>query len=228
MESRKNMIRIEVDCNYYYLSPTTPTVSKRIIDQLKLSINQKVIAYQDEDEWVATVKFDQTFPKQYQWYVEFDEFVSNKPSKKLRILDYLTNIHDYNGEAIDGNLNCSCSCDTFRIYHTGKQTKGILAPFLIKKNNQLCIKAVCSNCGNSMIIYDSKVDGSRNKMINQVHIDYVDFNLFKCKNNTFKIIMKYNYLSENVKVDGMYSNDLENCLIDICNNCGKSIPLIEE
>jgi hypothetical protein len=72
------MIRVEVDCNFYYFNPTTPTISKGCIERLKLSINQKVIAFQDDDEWVATVKFDPSLPERFQWYLEFDDFAINK------------------------------------------------------------------------------------------------------------------------------------------------------
>jgi hypothetical protein len=46
---------------------------------LKISKNQQVIAFQDDDEWLATVKFDSSLPEQYQWYLEFDEFASDPP-----------------------------------------------------------------------------------------------------------------------------------------------------
>lgn len=75
---------------------------------------------------------------------------------KLKILDYLINICEFDGVAIEGNLQCSCFCNSFSIYHSGKQTKGIWSPFLVRKNKQLCIKAVCSCCGKSIIIYDFK------------------------------------------------------------------------
>jgi len=148
--------------------------------------------------------------------------------EKLRVLDYLQNIKEYNGVAIEGNLYCSCSCVTFQIYHTGKQTKGMLSPFLVKKNKQLSIKAECSNCGNSIIIYDSKIDGLNHRMINQGFADYSIFDIPKYEKDKYKITVKYNYLPEKLKVDDSYSNDFEECFIDITNNGEKPKRLIEE
>lgn len=148
--------------------------------------------------------------------------------EKLRIIDNLVNIREYEGVAIEGNLKCSCSCDTFHIYHTGKQTKGIFAPLLIKKNKQICIKAVCTNCNISIIIYDSKIDGSRHRNSNMDYIDFIKFLLPKNQIVQYKINIKYNYFPEKLKVDGIYSNNFEACFIDISYDSGKSKILIEE
>lgn len=148
--------------------------------------------------------------------------------EKLRIIDYLVNIHEYNGVVIEGNLLCSCSCDTFHIYHTGKQTKGIFVPFLINKKRQLCVKAVCTNCNNSLIIFDSKIDGLRSINTSKDYYDFVKFVLPKNRKDKYKVTMKYNYFPDKLKVDGLYSNDFEECFIDVSNNSGKSKVLIEE
>jgi hypothetical protein len=59
--------------------------------------------------------------------------------KKLRIIDSLENICEHNNVALEGDLICECGNHYFKIYHSGKQTKGIFAPYLIKKNHlQYC------------------------------------------------------------------------------------------
>ena len=66
---------------------------------------------------------------------------------KLRIIDNLNIYEIHDNVAIAGKLMCDCGCHLFSIYHTGKVTKGILAPYLIKKDKQIVIKAVCKDCG---------------------------------------------------------------------------------
>ena len=79
---------------------------------------------------------------------------------KLRILDFLTDIQEVNGVALSARLQCTCGCSDFNFLHTGKQTRGIFAPLIIKKNGQLVLKATCHCCGNSIIVYDSEIDGT--------------------------------------------------------------------
>jgi hypothetical protein len=67
------MIRVSIDTNYYYLGPDFPTISIIDIKKNGLVENQRVIAWQDDDEWYGTVKYDLSLPEQYQWYIEFDD-----------------------------------------------------------------------------------------------------------------------------------------------------------
>ena len=127
---------------------------------------------------------------------------------------------------MSAEIKCSCNCCTFRISHTGKQTKGIFTPLIVRKDNQLAVKAICTDCGNSILLYDSKTDGARKTY----HDDIRAFESFTTKGgdvNAWNIIIKYNYLSEKMKVENVYSNEFENCFIEIQNK-GKSKALIEE
>ena len=62
---------------------------------------------------------------------------------KLRILDYIKDVKEHNGVSLSAKLQCTCGCSNFEFSHTGKQTRGVFAPFIIKKNGQLILKAVC-------------------------------------------------------------------------------------
>ena len=81
----------------------------------------------------------------------------------LRTLNYLDNIEEFNGVAISSKLRCSCGNCSFAFYHTGKQTRGILAPYIIRKNKQLILQAKCQKCGNIIEVFNSALDGSRAK-----------------------------------------------------------------
>ena len=144
---------------------------------------------------------------------------------KLRLLDYLDNIEEYNGVAISAKLRCTCGNCSFMFSHTGKQTRGILAPYIIKKNKQLELNAKCNLCNNEIVAFDSRVDGSNAKD----SVEIQDFATFvTAKRFDFEVIIKYNYWPENLKEDGSYSNQFENCSIYIIENDKESKALIEE
>lgn len=67
------MRRIEVDTNFNWLGPDFPALSHREVKARGLEVGERVAAYQDDDEWPGTVRFDSSYPYQYQWYIALDE-----------------------------------------------------------------------------------------------------------------------------------------------------------
>ena len=134
---------------------------------------------------------------------------------KLRIIDNLNIYEIHDNVAIAGKLMCDCGCHLFSIYHTGKVTKGILAPYLIKKDKQIVIRAVCKDCGKSINIFDSKIDG-----IKPIMCDTYPEEKFQIKNidENFEIVLKYNYYSKDYK-----TNNFVECFIEIKNKDMKQI-----
>ena len=146
---------------------------------------------------------------------------------KLRILDFLTDIQEVNGVALSARLQCTCGCSDFNFLHTGKQTRGIFAPLIIKKNGQLVLKATCHCCGNSIIVYDSEKDGTQ-ACGNCLTGEFVPF-VSKSLPNNFPVMIKYNYFPETFKNGEVYSNQFENCFVYIVDDNGKEgKALIEE
>ena len=129
---------------------------------------------------------------------------------KLRVIDKLENICEHNNVALEADLVCECGNAFFKIYHSGKQTKGILAPYLLKMNNQIIIEAKCTCCGNSIVIYDSEIDGTKRCLSNKD-----DKKLFNILNDAYvyKVHLMYNYLEKNFK-----TNLFEDCFIQIYNS----------
>lgn len=130
-------------------------------------------------------------------------------NNKLRIIDSIKILEEHDNVAMACQLICDCGCNHFIIFHTGKVTKGILAPYLLKKDKQIVIKAVCKDCGKSIIIFDSKKDGLKALTCNRYpeekfKIKYIDEN--------FEIIIKYNYYPEDYK-----TNNFVDCFIEIKN-----------
>ena len=144
---------------------------------------------------------------------------------RLRLLDYLDDISEYNGVAISSKLHCTCGNCAFAFSHTGKQTKGILAPYIIRKNKQLVLKANCSKCGNEVVVYNSQIDGSTPKIAEETH----EFTTFSTKNlSEFEVVIKYNYFPDKFKENGEYSNSFENCFIYIVEKGKEGKALIED
>ena len=138
---------------------------------------------------------------------------------KLRILDFLTDIQEVNGVALSAKLQCTCGCSNFKFLHTGKQTRGILAPFLVKKKGQLVLKAFCHCCGNSIIVYDSKKDGAHAHDVTSPS-EFVPF-VAKSLPSELSVVIKYNYFPEKLKLGDIYSNQFEDCFIYITDKNGK-------
>ncbi len=146
---------------------------------------------------------------------------------KLRILDYLKDVKEHNDVSLSTKLQCTCGCSNFEFSHTGKQTRGILAPFIVKKNGQLILKTVCSCCSNSIIVYDSTQDGTHARNIN-LPFEFVPLTV-KSLPNQLSVVIKYNYFPEKFKIGESYSNQFENCFIYITDENGKEgKALIEE
>ena len=146
---------------------------------------------------------------------------------KLRILEFMTDIQEVNGVALSAKLQCTCGCSDFEFLHTGKQTTGILAPFIVKQKGQLVLKAFCHCCGNSIIVYDSRKDGTRARG-NCVTSEFVPF-VSKSLPNNLSVVIKYNYFPEKFKNGEVYSNQFENCFIYIVDDNEKEgKALIEE
>lgn len=146
---------------------------------------------------------------------------------KLRILDYIKDVKEHNGVSLSAKLQCTCGCSNFEFSHTGKQTRGIFAPFIIKKNGQLILKAVCP-CGNSIIVYDSTQDGTHAHNNTDSPYDFAPLTV-KSLPNQLSVVIKYNYFPEKLKTGEFYSNQFENCFIYIIDDNEKERKaLIEE
>jgi len=145
---------------------------------------------------------------------------------RLRITDYLYNIQEHGGVALSANLQCTCGTTEFQFVHTGAQTKGILRPFIVKKHHQLVLKAVCPCCNKAIIVYNSTIDGAHPHS-KDITSEFIPFTANKIPKQ-FEIGIKYNYLPENFKAEGIYSNYFENCYIYLVDENGKEKALIEE
>ena len=137
----------------------------------------------------------------------------------LSFKDFFVIEEEHDKVAVCGNLKCSCGMDKFLVYHTGKQTKGILSPYIKKMDKQILIEAKCPKCGRTIQIYDNTIDGEKPAMasvLERKQFLYKDMSEFK-----IKIIL--NYYEENYM-----TNKFVTIYVYLFDDNGKQIVLYEE
>ena len=137
----------------------------------------------------------------------------------LSFKDFFVIEEEHDKVAVCGNLKCSCGMDKFLVYHTGKQTKGILSPYIKKMDKQILIDAKCPKCGRTIQIYDNTIDGEKPAMasvLERKQFLYKDMSEFK-----IKIIL--NYYEENYM-----TNKFVTIYVYLFDDNGKQIVLYEE
>ena len=83
--------------------------------------------------------------------------------ERLPCLPHLIN-RDEDAEipAIKGTLRCNCGCETFRLYHSGKQAHPWLGSWycswILPGKETLCISARCSACGQEIPLHCDERD----------------------------------------------------------------------
>ena len=137
---------------------------------------------------------------------------------KLRTLDSLIINKEIDEVALSGSLQCFCGCKEFNIYHSGKQTKGILRPNVVKYKGQIIIYAKCINCNKTIKILDTNIDGIKPKVRPQQQTKQL---IIKNNVKEFKINLYFNYNKENYK-----TNSFEECYIEVENDELKNKKII--
>ena len=136
---------------------------------------------------------------------------------KLRIIDNLKILKEVDKVAIEASLICDCGNEWFHVLHTGKKTKGLLSPWLVKNNKQISIMCKCRDCGKIISVCDTTIDG-----LNPLHIEKLNYaELAITGKDVFKIILYYNY-QEDYMTDRFYD-----CFIHAIDEDGKKRILYE-
>ena len=137
---------------------------------------------------------------------------------KLRIIDNIKILTEVDEIAMEASLVCDYGNESFRVLHTGKKTKGILSPWLVKANKQISVMCKCGNCGKELIVCVSTIDG-----LNPLLIEKPNYAELAIKGkNVFKIILYYNYQKEDYMTDRFYD-----CFIHAIDENGKKRILYE-
>lgn len=140
---------------------------------------------------------------------------------KLSFNDYFVIENEHDKVSVCGKLKCDCGSEKFKIFHTGRQTKGIFTPCIKKEKKQLLVEVKCSKCEKKIKIYDTSVDGEKPTMNMN---DFFEKKQFIYKNNEeFKVRVLINYYEENYM-----TNKFASIYINLIQDNDKVIVLYEE
>lgn len=64
------MKKIYIDTNFNHGGPTRPTISPFVICYFNIFVGEKVIGFQDSQEWEGIIGFNRTYPEEMQWYLD--------------------------------------------------------------------------------------------------------------------------------------------------------------
>lgn len=187
----------QIDANYY-------------IPQICIEINQwkKIIDIEKEYLLISEKKSKKFYDmvhdvikNQLNYNKIFDLRINAKYHRQinyLRIINNLDNIKEYSSEALSGVLKCNCGSNKFHIYHTGKQTKGILSSDIVKYKGQIIIYAKCLKCKEIIKVLDTNIDGIKPKEIQQQKFKKF---ILKKDIDIFEITLMYNYYKKDYKTN---------------------------
>jgi len=119
--------------------------------------------------------------------------------EKLKTIDNLCRIEEIEDCALKGDLVCTCGNEFFSVFYYGKQTKGILAPDLVRYKGSLFVEGRCSVCGERIIILDSATMGNPKKRAKSVQSDFARLNLTQFGIRPFNIKILLNYMPEKMR-----------------------------
>lgn len=116
----------------------------------------------------------------------------------MRLEKNFKNVINHEDVALEATLKCDCESELFTILHTGKEKKSLFGGIsFVKQDGQIRIKALCKNCNQAFVLYDSAIDGCKPK-----EAPVREFTKLTIKDNDiFKVNMKYNFMKENFKTD---------------------------
>ncbi len=119
--------------------------------------------------------------------------------EKLQIIDSLRHLEEIEACTLAGDLVCACGNDFFSIYYFGKQTRGILAPDIVRKHGTLFIAGQCSICGKTITIYDSDSLNPPKRQAKPNPPDGDGRPLARFGSHPYKIKVLFNYLPQNMR-----------------------------
>ncbi|KQN96008.1 hypothetical protein [Paenibacillus sp. Leaf72] len=77
--------RISIDTNYHYDGHIRPTIPPFVISHFNLRSGDKVIGYQEDQEWEGEIGFNATYPEEKRWYLELENSVEYPVSKEREL-----------------------------------------------------------------------------------------------------------------------------------------------
>ncbi|MDN4620153.1 hypothetical protein QCD85_18715 [Paenibacillus sp. PsM32] len=71
-EARKDILKISIDTNLNYLGMDKPMISLNKIQYFGMTSGDRIIGYQDEQEWEGTIESQSNLPEWYRFYLDLN------------------------------------------------------------------------------------------------------------------------------------------------------------
>lgn len=71
-ETRKEILKISIDTNSNYLGPDKPTIFLNDMRYFAIATGDRIIGYQDEQEWEGIIESQSHLPEWYQFYIDLN------------------------------------------------------------------------------------------------------------------------------------------------------------
>lgn len=65
--------KLSIDNNHFYLDPLKPTIAPFEIEYFNLEVGDKIMGYEDDQEWEGIVGYDSSYPEEMEWFL----YISN-------------------------------------------------------------------------------------------------------------------------------------------------------
>ncbi|MDQ1236119.1 hypothetical protein QE450_003617 [Paenibacillus sp. SORGH_AS306] len=71
-ETRKDILKISIDTNSNYLAPDKPTIFLNDMRYFAIAAGDRIIGYQDDQEWEGIIESQSHLPEWYQFYLDLN------------------------------------------------------------------------------------------------------------------------------------------------------------
>jgi len=69
-ENEKVFKEIFVDLDFYHFTDGHPSISEKLVKELQLKQGEEIKAFNEDEEWIGVVRYDESLPEIHQWYIE--------------------------------------------------------------------------------------------------------------------------------------------------------------
>ncbi|MDQ1236113.1 hypothetical protein QE450_003611 [Paenibacillus sp. SORGH_AS306] len=82
-KSKNKILKIEIDTNSNYLGFTKPIIFLEHIKYFNILEGDRIVGYQDEQEWEAIVEYQADLPEGYRYYLDVDKCIETIVPKEV-------------------------------------------------------------------------------------------------------------------------------------------------
>lgn len=74
--------KLSIDSNHYHYGPSRPTISPFEIQYFELNVGDKIVGFQDDQEWEGIIEYDPTYPEEMKWFLDLNNCIEYPVSQE--------------------------------------------------------------------------------------------------------------------------------------------------